>query len=51
VYTAKPGTALVVNRNNSSAAQDDVQGLLALEHHNATGKRADVIGLQGGLLP
>ena len=51
VYTAKPGTALVVNRNTASAGSDTVQGLLALEHHNASGKRASVIRVPGRNLP
>jgi subtilisin family serine protease len=42
-YAAKPGTALVVTRNAGSAAQDTVLGLLALEHHNASGNRAAVV--------
>ncbi|MFI9454088.1 S8 family serine peptidase [Amycolatopsis sp. NPDC052450] len=43
-YVAKPGTALVVNRN--AAAQDTVLGLLAIEHHNASGNRANVVKIQ-----
>jgi hypothetical protein len=47
-YAAKPGTALVVNRNAASAAQDTVLGLLALAHHNASGDRADVVEINIG---
>jgi subtilisin family serine protease len=42
-YVAKPGTALVVNRNAASAAADGALGLLAIEHHNAAGNRANVV--------
>jgi subtilisin family serine protease len=42
-YTAKPGTALVVNRDAASASKDTVLGLLAIEHHNAAGNRAAVV--------
>ncbi|HET6704916.1 S8 family peptidase [Amycolatopsis sp.] len=42
-YVAKPGTALVVTRNAASAAADKALGLLAIEHHNAAGNRANVV--------
>jgi hypothetical protein len=42
-YAAKPGTALA-----ASAAQDTVLGLLALEHHNASGNRAGVVKITAG---
>ncbi|WP_410574121.1 S8 family serine peptidase [Amycolatopsis sp. cmx-4-61] len=42
-YVAKPGTALVVTRNAASAAADNALGLLAVEHHNAAGNRANVV--------
>ncbi|UOZ10650.1 S8 family serine peptidase [Amycolatopsis sp. WQ 127309] len=42
-YVAKPGTALVVTRNAASAAADNALGLLAIEHHNAAGNRANVV--------
>ena len=45
VYVAKPGTALVVNRNPAST--DTSQGLLALAHHNGEGARASVIRVNG----
>ncbi|SDX58429.1 Subtilase family protein [Amycolatopsis xylanica] len=45
-YTAKPGTALVVNRN--AATTDTVLGLLALEHHNASGDRVNIIKINTG---
>ena len=62
-FAAKAGTALVVNRNAASAAADGALGLLALEHHNATGDRTSVVkvdaaagarpdpGRQGGRQP
>ncbi|HET6501177.1 MAG TPA: hypothetical protein VFG87_10485 [Amycolatopsis sp.] len=50
-YSAQPGTALVVDRNPASAALDTVQGLLALEYHNGTGRRAGVIRTLGAFLP
>lgn len=43
IYTAQPGTQLVVTRNEASAATDTGEGLLALEHHNGAGSRAQVI--------
>ncbi|HJQ45877.1 MAG TPA: S8 family serine peptidase [Amycolatopsis sp.] len=46
VFTAKPGTALVVTRNPAST--DTSQGLLALAHQNASGERAAVIRVHGG---
>jgi subtilisin family serine protease len=46
VYTAKPGTQLVVTRNAASAAADTGEGLLALAHHNGDGSRAQVIKLR-----
>ncbi|HVW44903.1 MAG TPA: S8 family serine peptidase [Amycolatopsis sp.] len=46
VYTAKPGTALVVTRNPAST--DTSLGLLALEHQNASGDRASVVRVSGG---
>ncbi|MEC3973787.1 S8 family peptidase [Amycolatopsis sp. H20-H5] len=52
-YVAKPGTALVVNRNAAAAApgqtgsdNDTVLGLLAIEHHNASGNRAGVVKVE-----
>lgn len=45
VYTAKPGTRLVVTRNAAAADADTGDGLLALAHHNAAGSRAQVIKL------
>ncbi|TDP98060.1 S8 family serine peptidase [Labedaea rhizosphaerae] len=46
-YVAQPGTALVVNRNQASLDKDGALGLLAIEHHNASGHRADVIKVAG----
>ncbi|SFP12039.1 S8 family serine peptidase [Amycolatopsis rubida] len=45
-YVAKPGTALVVNRNKAAVAGDKAKGLLAIEHHNATGQRASVVRIE-----
>ncbi|MEU4803560.1 S8 family serine peptidase [Actinosynnema sp. NPDC023587] len=42
-YVARPGTALVVNRNAAALAADGADSLLVLNHHNATGDRADVV--------
>jgi subtilisin family serine protease len=47
-YLAKPGTALVVNRNAGSLAADKADSLLVLNHHNATGDRAAVVKVRGG---
>ncbi|GAA3575661.1 S8 family serine peptidase [Amycolatopsis ultiminotia] len=47
-YVAKPGTALVVNRNKAAVAGDKPKGLLALEHHNAAGARASVVQVEAG---
>ncbi|WP_236794296.1 S8 family serine peptidase [Amycolatopsis sp. GM8] len=46
VYTAKPGGQLLVTRNPAAAAADTGDGLLAIEHHNGTGSRAQVINLR-----
>jgi subtilisin family serine protease len=46
MYTAKPGTQLVVTRNAAAADADTGDGLLALEHHNGAGSRAQVIKLR-----
>ncbi|MBB4685507.1 S8 family serine peptidase [Amycolatopsis jiangsuensis] len=48
-YVAKPGTALVVNRNKAAVAGDKPKGLLALEHHNAAGARASVVRVESGV--
>ncbi|GAB3477917.1 S8 family serine peptidase [Amycolatopsis cihanbeyliensis] len=45
-YLARPGTALVVDRNADAAREDTVLGLLALNHHNASGRRAEVVRVQ-----
>ncbi|RZQ64540.1 S8 family serine peptidase [Amycolatopsis suaedae] len=45
-YLARPGTALVVNRDAESAGKDTFLGLLALHHHNAAGARASVTTVQ-----
>ncbi|WP_328607212.1 S8 family serine peptidase [Amycolatopsis sp. NBC_00345] len=48
-YVAKPGTALVVNRNAAAVAEDKAKGLLAIEHHNAAGSRAAVVRIETGV--
>ncbi|GDY32623.1 peptidase S8 [Gandjariella thermophila] len=47
-YLARPGTALVVNRDRRALAEDRAQGLLVLEHHNAAGARAGVVRVRDG---
>jgi hypothetical protein len=42
-YVAKPGTALVVNKNEAALKADKSEGLLVLNHHNANGDRASVV--------
>jgi hypothetical protein len=37
-----------VTRDEASAGQDTVLGLLAFQHHNASGARAAVIDLAAG---
>ena len=39
-YAAKAGTALVVHRDPAALADDRADSLLVLQHHNATGGRA-----------
>ncbi|GGM36482.1 peptidase S8 [Longimycelium tulufanense] len=46
-YLARPGTALVVNRDAGSLAMDRAGGLLVLHHHNAGGKRAQEVSVRG----
>ena len=46
-FLAKPGTALVVNRDADAQAADKSAGLLVLEHHNGTGNRAHVVRVHG----
>ncbi|WP_033291999.1 S8 family peptidase [Amycolatopsis jejuensis] len=48
-YVAKPGTALVVNRNKAAVAGDKAKGLLAIEHHNAAGQRASVVRIESAV--
>jgi hypothetical protein len=47
-YLAKPGTALVVNRDTVALAKDKADSLLVLNHHNATGEKAGVVKVRGG---
>ncbi|NUT98429.1 MAG: S8 family serine peptidase, partial [Saccharothrix sp.] len=42
-YRARPGTALVVNRDAEALAADGSDSLLVLHHHNATGDKVDVV--------
>ncbi|PWK89259.1 subtilase family protein [Lentzea atacamensis] len=42
-YLAKPGTALVVNKDEAALKADKSEGLLVLNHHNASGDRASVV--------
>ncbi|CCH34436.1 S8 family serine peptidase [Actinosynnema sp. NPDC047251] len=42
-YVARPGTALVVNRDAAALTADKADSLLVLNHHNATGDKADVV--------
>ncbi len=46
-YLAKPGTALVVNRDAAALAKDKADSLLVLNHHNATGDKASVVKVRG----
>ncbi|MCP2259956.1 PA domain-containing protein [Streptoalloteichus tenebrarius] len=46
-YVARPGTALVVNRDAGSLAMDRADKLLVLHHHNASGDRAQVVSVDG----
>ncbi|MGZ3142865.1 S8 family serine peptidase [Lentzea chajnantorensis] len=48
-YLAKPGTALVVNRDAKALELDKSEGLLVLNHHNATGDRASVVTVRGAV--
>ncbi|GAA3877643.1 S8 family serine peptidase [Saccharothrix violaceirubra] len=47
-YQSKPGTALVVNRDAAALAADGADSLLVINHHNATGDKADVVKVRGG---
>lgn len=51
VFAAEPGTTLTVNRDPAAAQRDKALGLLVLEHHNASGKRAALVGVPGRPLP
>ncbi|MCP2260626.1 PA domain-containing protein [Streptoalloteichus tenebrarius] len=46
-YQARPGTALVVNRDADALAKDGADKLLVLHHHNASGDRAQVVQAKG----
>ncbi|WP_447003897.1 S8 family serine peptidase [Saccharothrix isguenensis] len=46
-YQSRPGTALVVNRDAESLALDGADSLLVLNHHNASGDKADVVKVRG----
>lgn len=47
-YVAKPGTALVVNKDEAALKADKSEGLLVLNHHNANGDRASVVLVRSG---
>jgi hypothetical protein len=47
VFTAKAGTALSVWRDKAAVAADKTEGLLVIDHHNATGNRAVVVPVPG----
>ncbi len=47
-YLAKPGTALVVNKDEAALKADKSEGLLVLNHHNASGDRASVVTVRSG---
>lgn len=47
-YVAKPGTALVVNKNEAALKADKSEGLLVINHHNANGDRASVVLVRSG---
>jgi hypothetical protein len=42
-YLAVGGTELVVNRDREALAADGADLLLVLQHHNATGRRANLV--------
>ncbi len=44
-YQAKPGTSLAVTRDPEALAADRSESLLVLQHHNATGSRAQLAKL------
>jgi subtilisin family serine protease len=46
-YQSRPGTALVVNRDAESLVLDRADSLLVLNHHNASGDKADVVQVRG----
>lgn len=48
VFTARPGTALSVSRDRAELGRDKSEGLLVLNHHNATGNRATVVRIPIG---
>ncbi len=46
-YRAKGGTSLEVTRDPAALAADKADTLLVLHHHNATGKRAQLVPITG----
>jgi hypothetical protein len=46
-FFARPGTALVVNRDAAALVLDRADSLLVLNHHNASGDRASVVRVTG----
>jgi hypothetical protein len=49
VYLARPGTALVVNRDGEAATEQRAEDLLVIHHHNASGDRAQVVDVRAPL--
>ncbi|MDQ3600980.1 MAG: hypothetical protein M3408_07000, partial [Actinomycetota bacterium] len=45
-YLARPGTALVVNRDGEAATEQRAEDLLVIHHHNASGDRAQVVDVR-----
>ena len=48
-YLARPGTALVVNRDEEAATAQRAEDLLVIHHHNASGERAQVVDVDAPL--
>ncbi|MGH3518971.1 MAG: S8 family serine peptidase [Haloechinothrix sp.] len=48
-HVAEPGATLDVTRDLGSARANKALGLLVLHHHNATGRRAGVVRVVGGV--
>ena len=48
-YLARPGTALVVNRDGEAATEQRAEDLLVIHHHNASGDRTQVVDARAPL--